>query len=106
MSEGNTDRVYVEVLPAPGGDRQIRGGDKRVLELLEQRAADIRDAMTSGAQTVANGLRELTSPEGWQIGEVSAAFGVSLTAEGGMVITKAGVGATLEITVSFVRQVE
>jgi hypothetical protein len=42
----------------------------------------------------------LPSPRGWRLGEVSALFGITLTAETGMIVTTASTGAAFEVSVT------
>ena len=103
MSEPEpADRVLVQVVPAEPG-REIGWGASQVVALRD-RLADVREAVVSGAQAVADSLPGLPSPDGWQLGEVSGSFGVCLTAEGGVVLTKASAAVTFEVTVTFRRQ--
>ena len=96
---GWAGEVLVQVLPVDGG-REIGWASGRVA-LFRDRLADVRDAVVSGAQAVADSLGELPSAEGWRLHEVAASFGVSLAAEGGVILTKAIAGTTFEITVTF-----
>jgi hypothetical protein len=52
---------------------------------------------------VAKSLQSLAAPEGWRLGEVSASFGITLTAEAGVIVSKASAGATFEVSVTFTR---
>ena len=88
-------------LPVDGG-REIGWGASRVA-VFRDRLGDVREAVVSGAQAVADSLGGLPSAEGWRLHEVSGSFGISLTAEGGVILTKAAVGTTFEITVTFQR---
>lgn len=97
-----SDRVLVQVLPVEGG-REIGWGSSRV-EAFRGRLADVREAVVSGALAVADSLPGLPSADGWRLGEVSGSFGISLTAEGGVILTKASAAVTFEVTVTFQRQ--
>ena len=102
MSEpGSAGEVLVQVVPVDG-DREIGWGSSRV-EAFRDRLGDVREAVVSGAQAVADSLAGLPSAEGWRLGEVSGSFGICLTAEGGVILTKASVAATFEVTVTFQR---
>lgn len=103
MSEPRAaDKVLVQVVPVEPG-REIGWGSSRV-EALQNRLADVREALVSGAQAVADSLPGLPSADGWRLGEVSGSFGICLTAEGGVVLTKASAAVTFEVTVTFQRQ--
>jgi Trypsin-co-occurring domain 1 len=102
MSEpGSAGQVLVQVLPVEGG-REIGWGSNQVA-VFRDRLADVREAVVSGAQAVADSLDGLPAAEGWRLREVSGSFGISLTAEGGVILTKAAAGVAFEITVTFQR---
>jgi len=96
---GSAGEVLVQVLPVDGG-REIGWGSNRVA-VFRDRLADVREAVVSGAQAVAGSLGGLPSAEGWRLHEVVGSFGISLAAEGGVILTKATAGMTFEITVTF-----
>lgn len=97
-------QVFVEMLPSLTSDRKIRRHDGMLAVSLESRTEDIKRALEVGARAVSGGLDGMSTPSGWEVNEVSAAFGISLTAEAGVVISKATTGATLEVTVKFARR--
>jgi Trypsin-co-occurring domain 1 len=96
------ERVFVQVVPVNDG-REI-GWGSNVAEQLEARLADIRNAIAAGAKAVADSLGDLPTTQGWKLAEVSAAFGVTLTAEAGVILTRATAGATFEVTVLYQRE--
>lgn len=99
---GESGRVLVQVVPVDEG-REI-GWGSNVAEQLGDRAEDIRRAIAVGAETVADSLAGLPGTEGWRLGEVSASFGVTLTAESGVILSKASAGATFEVTLTYQRE--
>ena len=101
MEERSPGEVLVQVVPVDGG-REIGWGSHQV-EAFRDRLADVREAVVSGARAVAESLGGLPSTEGWRLHEVSGSFGISLAAEGGVILTKATAGTTFEITVTFQR---
>jgi len=98
---GPAGEVLVQVLPVDGG-REIGWGSNQVA-VFRDRLADVREAVVSGAEAIADSLGGLPSAAGWRLHEVSGSFGVSLTAEGGVILMKAAAGTTFEITVTFQR---
>ena len=96
------DTVLVQVVPVESG-REIGWGSSTV-EAFRDRLSDVREAVASGARAVADSLPGLPSAEGWRLGEVSGSFGICLTAEGGVILTKASAAVTFEVTVTFQRQ--
>ena len=97
MEEGE---VLVQVVVAD--DREI-GWGSNIAERLDGRLDDVRQAIASGAKAVADSVPTLASAQGWKLSEVSAAFGVTLTAEAGALLSKASAGATFEVTVIYRR---
>jgi hypothetical protein len=98
-----SERVFVQVVDVDvAAGREITFG-KSLAEGLGERQADIRGAIEAGSETVANSIESLPSPQGWRLGEVSASFGITLTAEVGVIVSKASAGATFEVSVTFTR---
>jgi hypothetical protein len=97
------EQVWVQVIDVNvAAGREITFG-KNLAEGLANRQNDIRGAIEAGSQTVANSIESLPSPTGWRLGEVSASFGITLTAEAGVIVSKASAGATFEVSVTFTR---
>lgn len=94
-------QVWVQVVELDS-ERQI-GWGSNLAQHLHERIGDIREAIVSGSSTVAESIGSLVSPEGWELGEVTASFGVALTAEAGAILTKASGEATFEVSVTFKR---
>jgi hypothetical protein len=99
---GTADKILVQVVPVEPG-REIGWGSSRV-EAFRDRLKDVQEAVAAGARAVADSLDGLPSAEGWRLGEVSGSFGICLTAETGVILTKASAAATFEVTVTFHRQ--
>jgi hypothetical protein len=99
MNEG---AVLVQVATDAADHRQIRW-DINVAERLESRIDDIKASISKAASAIAESLPETVDSKGWEPKEISATFGISLTAEAGAIISKAEAGATFEVSISFVR---
>jgi hypothetical protein len=98
------EQVWVQVIDVNvAAGREITFG-KNSAEKLANRQDDIRGAIEAGSQTLANSIESLPSPAGWRLGEVSASFGITLTAEAGAIVSKASAGATFEVSVTFTRE--
>lgn len=93
--------VLVQVLPVEDG-REI-GWGSNLVATFSDRLDDVRAAVVAGAHAVAASLSGLPSADGWKVREVSGSFGVSLVAEGGVILTKATAGTTFEVQVTFER---
>ena len=105
MNSANSEKmVLVQVVPVDEG-REIGWGESTA-EQLRNRLEDIRLAVKEGAKAVADSLEGLPGAKGWQLGEVSAKFGVTLTAQAGVILSSASAGATFEMTVLFKRDQE
>ncbi len=105
MNNANSEKmVLVQVVPVDEG-REIGWGESTT-EQLRNRLEDIRLAVKEGAKAVADSLEGLPGAKGWRLGEVSAKFGVTLTAQAGVILSSASAGATFEVTVLFKRDQE
>ena len=103
MAGTGPERVLVQAVDVDvAADREITFG-KNLVDELGDRADDIRGAIEAGSESVAKSLKSLAAPEGWRLGEVSASFGITLTAEAGVIVSKASAGATFEVSVTFTR---
>ena len=96
--------MLVQVVPADEG-REIGWGESTA-EQLRNRLEDIHLAVKEGVKAVADSLEGLPSAKGWRLGEVSAKFGVTLTAQAGVILSSASAGATFEVIVLFKRDQE
>jgi hypothetical protein len=101
MTDHGVDNVWVQVVPLDS-QRQITWGSD-VAQRLQERIGDVRNAITTGTATVASSLDSLDAPVGWKLDEISASFGIALTAEAGVLLTKASGEATFEVSVTFRR---
>jgi hypothetical protein len=101
MNSTDSGKVLVQVVPVEEG-REI-GWGASVAEQLGDRLEDIRRAITAGAKAVADSLAGLPGAQGWRLGEVEASFGVTLTAEAGVILSKASAAATFEVKVLYQR---
>jgi len=103
MDGTGPERVWVQVIDVDvAADREVTFG-RNLAQELGDREADIRGAIEAGSASVAKSLQSLAAPEGWRLGEVSASFGITLTAEAGVIVSKASAGATFEVSVKFSR---
>lgn len=101
---GSEPSVQVVVVPA-GGDRRQIGPQNRAVAALRDRADDIRAAVEEMADLLvtADAARRSESGE-WQTTSLQATFGLTLTAEAGVLITKASAEASLEVTITVERK--
>jgi hypothetical protein len=99
VSNTRSNQVFVQVVDVRGG-REI-GWGANLSDELGKRLNDIRAAIEAGTRAVADSIEGLASTPGWQLNEVSASFGVTLTAEAGVLLSKASTGATFDVQVKF-----
>jgi hypothetical protein len=100
VTDTQAPEVLIQVVPGAAAGREI-GWGTNVAERLESRLEDIRRAIASGATAVAESLGGLPGAQGWRLDNVSASFGVTLTAEAGALLSKASAGATFDVTVTY-----
>jgi len=70
-------------------------------EQVRDRIDDIRQAIVTGARAIASSLPDLASPADWSLHEVEASFGLTLTAEAGVILSKASASAAFDVKVKF-----
>jgi hypothetical protein len=105
MALDNPDgsQVRVEVVDLESlGSRQI-GAEERVTALLQSRAPDIREAISEVSEIASGSLETLPARREWQVKSLSVSFGLTLTAEAGVVVTKASAGASFSVTLTVER---
>jgi len=74
-------------------------------ESLNTRSAEIRRAILASAETISQTVAALPEPpSGWHVDEFSATFGVTLSAEAGVIVSKASVDAAFEVSFTFKRR--
>jgi hypothetical protein len=94
-------QVLIQVVPVTQ-DGEISWGAS-ITDQLENRLGDIRHAIAAGASAVAASLGSLPGAQGWQLSEVEATFSVTLTAEAGVILSKASAGAAFGVKVLYKR---
>ena len=73
-------------------------------EQVRDRIDDIRQAIVTGARAIASSLPDLASAADWSLHEVEASFGLTLTAEAGVILSKASASAAFDVKVKFRHQ--
>ncbi|MEO3747961.1 CU044_2847 family protein [Plantactinospora sp. B5E13] len=103
MSEPDVpESVVVQVVDVEQG-REISWGSG-VVEKLRDRVGDIQNAIVAAARAIDLNPDRLPSRQNWQVDEISATFGVTLTTEAGVILSRAGTEATFEVTVTLRRK--
>lgn len=96
-------RIYVTELDETGG-RPI-ASRRQVTELLDKRRHDIQEAIAAASRLLGEAADRTPerSKEGWRLDHVEATFGLTLTAEAGVILSRASAEASFEVTVAFTR---
>jgi hypothetical protein len=84
------------------GTRQIKQRS-RTTALLRDRADDIESAVQEASAIVQESVAKVQDKDGWQMKSVEVKFGLVLTAEAGVVLSRASAEASFEVTLTIER---
>ncbi len=84
------------------GTRQI-GRHQRTTELLQERRGDIEAAVGEACEIVQDAAAKVNGRHGWRINSLEAKFAITLSAEAGVIVSKASAEASFEVTVTVER---
>lgn len=84
------------------GSRQIRSRN-RGTAALEERAAELEQAIVSASEIAQNSLARLPARDGWRVNSLEVTFGLTLAAEAGVILSKASAEASFEVTLTIER---
>lgn len=84
------------------GTRQIRQRG-RTTALLRDRASDIESAVQEASAIVQESVAKVQDKDGWRTKSVEVKFGLVLTAEAGVVLSRASAEASFEVTLTIER---
>jgi hypothetical protein len=84
------------------GTRQI-GPRQRTTALLQERRGDIEAAVGEACEIVQDSVGKVEARHGWRVSSLEAKFGIILGAEAGVIVSKASVEASFEVTVTIER---
>lgn len=79
------------------------GAEEKLSDRLIDRTSDIQLGIHAGVKCIMDGLPRLPRSAEWAASSVTATFGIGLTAEAGVLISKAGISSTFEVSVTFER---
>jgi NTP-dependent ternary system trypsin peptidase co-occuring protein len=96
-----TVRVETTELDA-AGRRQI-ATRSRPTALLAERRLEIQQAISETIVVVRAPLANSEPDDHWYVAEISATFGITLSAEAGVIITRAAAEASFEVTITLKR---
>ena len=100
MAEANVQVETVELNTS--GTRQIKP-HSRTTALLRDRADDIESAVQEASDIVQGSVAKVQDKAGWRTKSVEVKFGLVLTAEAGVVLTRASAEASFEVTLTIER---
>lgn len=84
------------------GRRQIASRE-RTTALLEDRREEIQTAISQAVVIVQAPLAQQPEANGWKVSSVTATFGITLSAEAGVILTRASAEASFEVTLTIER---
>ncbi|EPH44989.1 CU044_2847 family protein [Streptomyces aurantiacus] len=94
-------RVETVALDA-AGSRQI-ANRTRTTSPLEGRAAELEEAIVQASAIAQESLAQVPARDGWRIAGMEVTFGLTLTAEAGVILSKASAEASFEVTLTVER---
>jgi hypothetical protein len=95
--------VWVETVELDSsGTRQIKQRG-RTTALLRDRADDIESAVQEASAIVQESVAKVQDKDGWRMKSVEVKFGLVLTAEAGVVLSRASAEASFEVTLTIER---
>jgi Trypsin-co-occurring domain 1 len=96
-------RVRIETVDVDSsGNRQI-GARSRTSALLMERRDDIEAAVAEASSIIQDSVTKVDEKTGWRIKSLEAKFSLVLTAEAGVIISRASAEASFEVTVTIER---
>lgn len=84
------------------GTRQI-SSRQRTTALLHERRDDIEAAVGEACGIVQDSVAKVDTRHGWHVSSLEAKFGLTLSAEAGVIVSRASAEASFEVTVTIER---
>lgn len=84
------------------GSRQI-SSRTRTSSALGDRAAELEEAIVQASVIAQQSLSRVQRRDGWQVASMEVAFGLTLAAEAGVILSKASAEASFEVTLTVER---
>lgn len=84
------------------GTRQI-SSRRHTTALLHERRGDIEAAVGEACEIVQDSVAKVDARHGWRVSSLEAKFGLTLSAEAGVILSKASAEASFEVTVTIER---
>jgi hypothetical protein len=93
-------KVQVETVRFEQSDsRQIRA-KTRTAELLKDRRDDIEAAVCEASTIIQDSVAKVQDKNGWRVKSLEAKFGITLSAEAGVILSRVSAEASFEVTVT------
>ena len=84
------------------GTRQI-SSKTRTTELLQDRRDDIEAAVCEASNIIQDSVVKVEDKGGWRVKSLEAKFGITLSAEAGVILSRVSAEASFEVTVTIER---
>ncbi|MGW0732239.1 CU044_2847 family protein [Streptomyces sp. NPDC002851] len=95
--------VRVETVELDGrGARQI-GSRARLSAPLGDRSAEVQEAIVQASAIAQDSLAQVEERGGWSVRSMEVVFGLTLSAEAGVILSKASAEASFEVTLTVER---
>jgi hypothetical protein len=95
--------VRVEVFSADDARGRQIGARHRSTELLRERRDDIEAAVREAAEVLQESVAGVKDSTGWRMSTLEATFGLVLSAEAGVIVSRASAEVSLEVKVTIER---
>jgi hypothetical protein len=100
---GHVADVRIETVAVDAtGSRQI-SSRTRTSSALGDRAAELEEAIVQASVIAQQSLSRVQRRDGWQVASMEVAFGLTLAAEAGVILSKASAEASFEVTLTVER---
>lgn len=103
MNDTQSKVVRVETVEVDAGGRRQIASRERTTALLEDRREDIQAAIAQAVDIVQAPLAQEPAAGGWRVSSVTATFGITVSAEAGVILTRASAEASFEVTLTIER---
>lgn len=102
MATVGDGEVLIRVEASDRSGRQINRG-LNPAQSLRSRRDDIAEGIAAATEVISSSVSTIARPAEWSLDSVEAKFGITLGAEGSVIISKATVEASFEVTVCYRR---
>lgn len=103
MNSSSDIAVRVETVELDGAGRRQIATRHRPTALLSERRDEIQAAIREAVDVVRAPLADESATGGWQVSSVEATFGITLSAEAGVILARGSAEASFEVTLTIER---